>query len=252
MYLYGDLKVAAVLPAYNEEKYIEYTIDMIPKDIVDYIIVVDDASTDRTGEIAKEKGVMLIRHEVNRGVGAALKTGFIKALELNADVVVVIPGDGQADIGSLPRLLDKIKEGYGLVISNRFAYDDPRKYGMPNYRYYASKVLALITFLLTGVYIQDPQSGFKAVGKEALEKINVDELYDRWGIHNDMISMCKLAKIKITTVPAKPVYILKGERVKSHINVFDLMFKHLVVYMKIIKRNILYIFGKYKMGRGRR
>ena len=199
--MYLGMKVAAVLPAYNEASYIESATAGLPREIFDDIIVVDDASTDSTADLAKQGGATaVIVHQENQGVGGALVTGFKAAVERANDVAVVVPGDGQADLTALPRLLDKVAEGYGLVMTDRLTGRDPTEWGMPRYRILGSTALSLMTWVATGIRIADPQSGYKAVTREALQQIPLDDLVKRWGIHNDMLSYCATLGIPVATV----------------------------------------------------
>lgn len=236
----NGLSVAAIVPAYNEENYIENTIDEIKNSkLVDHIIVVDDGSTDRTSELAMKKDVILLRHKSNGGVGEAIKTGFKKALELDADVSVIMAGDGQMSTTELPKFLKKCEEGYGLVIGNRFAEIDPREYGMPNIRYYGAKILALMTYVATGKWVPDSQNGYTAFRREALEKMDVHTIYNHWGVHNDIISRCAVKDVPIALVPQKPKYFSEnGERIKSEVWVFNIIIPNIRIFFKSLLRRV--------------
>ena len=243
--MFHDLRVAAVLPAFNEEGYIGWAVRSLPSDVFDDVIVVDDASEDRTSDRAVEAGAtFIVRHAENRGVGATLVTGFRAAMDRGNDVVVVIPGDGQADLDALPLMLEKIRSGLGLVIADRMSNRDPTKWGMPRYRVIGSKVLAVLTWVTTGLYVADPQSGYTAIRREALDRIPLDRLYPRWGIHNDVLSYCALAGIPVGTVLAKPVYRTPdGERISSHIKLWDLIPRHVKVFTRIFLRRVSAALG---------
>ncbi len=244
--MYAGLKIAAVLPAYNEAKYIKSALEKLPRDIFDDLIVVDDTSQDDTVAEARAGGAThVIEHPVNRGVGGAIKTGFFSAVQRGNDVAVVIPGDGQADLQALPRMLDKVKEGYGLVISDRLSGRDPTEWGMPKYRLYGSKVLAVITWLVSGIYVPDPQSGYKAITKETIQTIPLEKIYERWGVHNDFLSFCGIHDIPVTTVRAEPVYMDdEGERIKSHFKVWHILPRHAVVFSRAAVRRVVATVGK--------
>lgn len=250
--MFYDLRVAAVLPAYNEEEFIGWAIRSLPPAVFDDVIVVDDASSDRTHDRAVDAGAnFVVRHPENRGVGATLVTGFRAAMERGNDVVVVIPGDGQADFDALAPMLEKIRAGYGLVIADRVSDRDPTKFGMPRYRVVGSKILAVVTWAATGLYVADPQSGYTALRREALDRIPLDRLYPRWGIHNDVLSYCALAGVPVATVPAKPVYSTpEGKRITSHIKLWDLIPRHLKVFTRIFFRRVSASIGRVR-GRGR-
>ena len=238
--MFEDLRVAAVLPAYNEEAFIGWAVQSLPLDVFDDVIVVDDASTDRTRERAREAGAtVIVEHPENRGVGAALVTGFKAAMERGNDVVVVIPGDGQADFDALAPMLQKVCDGAGLVIADRVSGRDPTEFGMPRYRVIGSHILAVMTWVTTGLFVADPQSGYTAIRREALDRIPLDRLYPRWGIHNDVLSYCALEGVPVATVLAKPVYSTPdGLRITSHIKLWDLIPRHMKVFSRMLLRRI--------------
>lgn len=238
------MKVAAVVPAYNEEEYIGKTIEELRNcPLIEYIIVVDDCSKDKTYEIASQDGVILCRHSKNQGVGGAIKTGFKKALELNADVAVIMAGDGQMPVSELPNILQQCENGFGLVIGNRFAENDPRHFGMPTIRYYGAKILSFMTYVSTGQLIADSQNGYSALTREALQRINIDTLANRWGVHNDIISRCSIAGIPITTVPQEPKYLdSEGKRIHSKVWVLNIILPNLYIFTKSLVRRILSFF----------
>ena len=239
------MKVAAVVPAYNEEEYIGKTIEELRNcSLIEHIIVVDDCSRDRTYEIASNDGVITCRHSKNQGVGGAIKTGFKKVLELNADIAVIMAGDGQMPVSELPKFLAQCENGFGLVIGNRFAENDPRQFGMPAIRYYGAKILSFMTWVATGQFIADSQNGYTALTREALQKINIDTLGNRWGVHNDIISRCSVAGIPITTIPQEPKYIDdEGKRIHSKVWVLNIILPNLHIFTKSLMRRILTLFG---------
>ena len=238
--MYRGLRVAAVLPAFNEQRFIDASLDMLPADIFDDMIVVDDASTDSTAQkVSAHPSATLVSHDVNRGVGAALATGFSIAVERANDVAVVIPGDGQADLKALARMLDKIVEGYGLVISDRLTGRSAARYGMPRHRVWGSRVLSGMTWVTTGLWIPDPQSGYNAMRADAIKRLPLDKLYPRWGFHNDVLSYCALLRIPVTTISAEPVYYAPdGSRITSHIKLWDLIPRHLRVFSRMLLRRL--------------
>ena len=239
------MKVAAVVPAYNVAKYIGKTIkEMQNCPFIDAVIVVDDCSTDATYDIASKTGVILIRHSKNKGVGAAIKTGFKKALEIGSDVAVIVAGDGQMPVFELPKFLEKCEDGFGLVIGNRFAENDPRDFGMPTIRYYGAKILSFMTYISTGYHIPDSQNGYTALTKETLQRINLDALANRWGVHNDIISRCSVAGVSMTTVPQVSKFLDDdGKRIKSKVWVWNIILPNLFVFFKASIRRILSFIG---------
>lgn len=241
--MHRGMKIAAVLPAYNEGGFIHAAVDFLPREVFDDVIVVDDASSDETAEVARAAGAThVITHAVNQGVGGAIVTGFKAAVERGNDVAVVIPGDGQADLGALERMLDRSAEGFGLVISDRLTGRDASTQGMPKYRIFGSRVLSLMTRVATGLHVPDPQSGYKAIRREAIERLPLDELYKRWGFHNDVLSHLALQQVPVTTVLAEPVYTSPdGRRITSHIKLWDLIPRHARVFSRMAARRVLHL-----------
>ncbi|WP_096205737.1 glycosyltransferase family 2 protein [Candidatus Methanoperedens nitratireducens] len=160
------------MPAFNEEKYIAKTIVGCRK-YVDKVIVVDDGSTDATAEIAEALGAIVIKHPENRGYGGALKTIFESAREMKADAMVIIDSDGQHDSGEIPKLLESLNNGADLVIGSRFINGNGKN--VPAYRKIGMKVLDSATNFAGGIHFSDTQSGFRAYGKKAIEKIRIND-----------------------------------------------------------------------------
>lgn len=159
------------MPAFNEEKYIAKTIIGCKK-YVDKVVVVDDGSTDATAEIAEALGAIVINHPENRGYGAALQTIFNTAREMNIDAMVIIDSDGQHDPAEIPKLLEPLSNGIDLVIGSRFLNGNGNN--VPAYRKVGMKVLDIATNIAGGIQVSDSQSGFRAYGKRAIEKININ------------------------------------------------------------------------------
>ncbi|MFH1445133.1 MAG: glycosyltransferase family 2 protein, partial [Nanoarchaeota archaeon] len=159
--MFNKKSVAAVVPAYNEEKFIGKVITTMP-DFVDKIIVIDDVSKDKTKEIVKEymktnKKVILIEHEKNQGVGGSIISGYKKALELNIDVAAVMAGDAQMHPEDLKTVIAPVLNGEAdYVKGNRLFHKDVQK-TMPQLRYFGNSVLTLLTKIASGYwYIMDP------------------------------------------------------------------------------------------------
>ena len=201
------LKIACI-PAYNEEKPIG---DVIKKSLnyVDKVIVCDDGSRDLTSTKAKEANAIVIKHEKNLGKGAALKSLFKYALNVNADVVVTIDGDGQF----LPEEIDKIikpiiENDYDIVIGNRF--DDHKE--MPSYRKVGNKMLDKITKMAADLPFTDTQSGFRAYSKKAIESISFS--IDGFGVDSEILIDASKKGLKITEEKVTVIYNT-GEKTSS-------------------------------------
>lgn len=188
--LFKAYKIGVVVPAYNEELLIQETIDGIP-DYVDKIYVINDCSTDRTGEIIDQmidSRIVPIHHEVNKGVGATIINGYKRALVDEMDLVAVMAGDNQMDPAYLPRLLFPIIEGKAdYTKGNRLLSKEMRK-GMSAWRAFGNGLLTLITKVGSGYWhITDPQNGYTVISREAIESLDLDSVYTYYGYCNDLL-----------------------------------------------------------------
>ena len=211
-------KIIILIPAYNEEKTIGAVIDDAKK-ITDKIIVVDDASSDRTGEIANFKGAKVYRHLINLGLGGALKTGFAAALRVRpwvgeAEIVVTMDADGQHKIEDVLRVIEPLKFEYlehlehfehkktaQVVIGSRLKGD---KKGIPLSRLFFNYLANLVTFLFYGLMVSDSQSGLRAFKREALEKIKLKSLHME--VSSEIIGEIKRNNLIFKEVPIKAIY----------------------------------------------
>lgn len=160
----------ACIPAYNEEETVARVIISAQRH-VDKVILCDDGSTDLTGEIAERVGALVYRHENNEGKGAALKTLFARSLELGAQIVVTIDGDGQHNADEIPNLAKPILDGQAdIVVGSRINHAS-----MPIHRKLGNRILSAFTNLPSKTKVTDTQSGFRAYSKGALEAIEISE-----------------------------------------------------------------------------
>jgi glycosyltransferase involved in cell wall biosynthesis len=197
--------VHVVIPAYNVASRIAAVLKSVP-DFVDAITVVDDASRDGTADAARDAGdprVQVLRHDVNRGVGAAMVTGFADALAAGDGIVVKMDGDGQMDPAMLPRLLDPIVEGRcGYAKGNRFLFARELA-AMPRHRLVGNFSLTFLTKLASGYWhVFDPQNGYVAIASSALRLLELQRLSRRWFFENDM-----LINLNVFNVPVADVAI---------------------------------------------
>lgn len=161
----------AAMPAYNESKSIANVILGCRK-YVDKVVVVDDGSLDNTAELAESLGAYVVRHETNRGYGAALNNCFETARKLDAHAMVIIDSDGQHNPFEIPKLLEPLNNGFDLVIGSRFINGNGKN--VPLYRKFGMKILDIATIMAGGIHVTDSQSGFRAYGKKAIECININ------------------------------------------------------------------------------
>ena len=217
--MYRELRVGVVIPAFNEQRNIAAVVATTPA-FVDHVIVVDDASADETARLAGATGrasVDVVRHAENRGVGGAIATGYRRALELDADVAVVMAGDGQMDPGDLPALLDPIAAGVAdYVKGNRFLHPDIWT-EMPPARIVGNALLSAATRVTSGYrHVFDSQCGYTAIHKDALARLDLDELWARYGYPNDLLSRLNIAGVRVADVAVRPIY---GAHWKSGIHI---------------------------------
>jgi len=207
--VYKKLRVAVVVPAHNESAHIAAVITGMPG-WVDHIIVIDDQSADDTFAVATAAATAqteVIRHPVNKGVGGAIITGHRRALELSADVSVVMAGDDQMDPDYLPALLDPIAEqGYGFSKANRF-FSMKSFAGMPRHRVFGNMVLTFMTKISSGYWdLVDPQNGYTAITRKSLEAISLDRVAERYDFENDLLIWLNIAGVRAVDVPIPAVY----------------------------------------------
>ena len=215
--------IAAVVPAYNEKTQIGIVIETMPE-YVDRIIIVDDCSTDNTPEIVEDyigkyESVVLIRHDVNSGVGAAIATGYKWSRDHDIDVAVVMAGDAQMDPKDMPDLLDEvILNGADYAKGNRLIYGNAYKM-IPKTRFWGNSVLSLLTKIASGYWhVADSQTGYTAINKKALRIIDWDDMYKRYGQPNDLLVKLNVAQMVVRDVPITPVYNVgeqSGIRIKK-------------------------------------
>lgn len=194
------MKVIALIPAYNEEATIAEVLKKT-KPFVDGMIVVNDGSSDRTAQIAAGQGALVVSHVINRGLGAAIGTGFEAAKRLGAGVVVTLDADGQHDAHEIQKFVSAIEQGADVVIGSRMLTNCV---GMPWHRRAAQVIGNLVTFLLFGALVSDSQSGYRAFTNYALRKIEVKT--NRMEVSSELIAEARRHKLNLVEVPIKAIY----------------------------------------------
>jgi glycosyltransferase involved in cell wall biosynthesis len=210
----ADKRVAVVVPAYDEEQLIATTVRGIPR-FVDRVYVVDDASADGTDEAARASGddrVVVLRHERNSGVGAAIVTGYRRALADGFDVVCVMAADNQMDPSDLERIATPVARGeVDYAKANRLVSGEAWQV-MPRWRYLGGAVLSFLTKIASGYWhVADSQSGYTAASREILEQVDLERVYPRYGFPNDMLVHLNVWNARVRDVTARPIYGV-GER----------------------------------------
>ncbi|WP_051650993.1 glycosyltransferase family 2 protein [Lachnoclostridium phytofermentans] len=207
--MYRGRSIGVVVPAYNEELLINKVIQTMP-DYVDRIYVIDDCSTDRTFDVAsdylRDSRLKLIHHQNNKGVGAAIATGYRQALKDDINIVAVMAGDHQMDPLQLPRLLDPLVEGTAdYCKGDRLSISELTK-GMSRWRRSGNVILTRLTRISSGYWtLQDPQNGYTAINKETLTHLDLTKIYPRYGYCNDLLAKLNVlgAKVKDVQIPAR-------------------------------------------------
>jgi glycosyltransferase involved in cell wall biosynthesis len=238
--MYNNKKVVIVLPAYNAEQTLKQTYDELPFDIVDEVVLVDDASKDKTAEVARQIGIKhVLVHEKNKGYGGNQKTCYNKALELGADIVIMVHPDYQYT----PKLIHAMtsiigNDLYPVVLGSRILGKGALKGGMPTYKYIFNRFLTLSQNILLNQKLSEYHTGYRAFSKEVLTKINYMANSDNFVFDNQMLSQIFMAGFEIAEVTCPTKYFEEA----SSIN-----FKNSVEYgMGVLKVSIAHRL--HKMG----
>jgi len=209
-------RVAVVVPAHDEEALLPQSLAGIP-DFVDRVYVVDDASRDATAERARaaaaaDSRIEVVVHERNRGVGAAIVSGYQRAIADRIDVTCVMAADNQMDPADLAALVGPVARGeVDYAKANRLFTGQAWEL-IPKHRYLGNAVLSLLTKIASGYWhVADSQSGYTAIGLETLERLDLDRIYPRYGFPNDMLVHLNVVNARVRDFPSRPVYGV-GER----------------------------------------
>jgi glycosyltransferase involved in cell wall biosynthesis len=201
-------KIVVVLPAYNAAKTMEKTYNEIPFDIVDDVVLVDDRSKDDTVEVGKRLGIKhIIQHEVNRGYGGNQKSCYNKALELGADIVIMLHPDYQYTPMLIPSMAYPIANGlYHVVLASRILGNGALRGGMPLYKYIANRLLTFFQNVMLGQKLSEYHSGYRAFSKEVLQRVNYEIDNDDFVFDNEMLSQIFYLGYEIAEVTCPTKY----------------------------------------------
>ncbi|MBN2332048.1 MAG: glycosyltransferase family 2 protein [Deltaproteobacteria bacterium] len=209
--MFEQKTIAVVIPAYNEEKLIAKVVATMPS-FVDHIVIVDDCSTDATVAAVKELEavngkVLLLAHERNQGVGGAIATGYKWARDQRVEVTAVMAADFQMDPADLPRIVGPVcRNECDYTKGNRLFRGESWEM-IPKYRYIGNSFLSLFTKIASGYWhIADSQSGYTAISLAALERIDLDGIYPRYGMPNDLLIKLNIGHFRVRDVSIRPVY----------------------------------------------
>ncbi len=232
--MYKNKKVVVVLPAYNAALTLGQTYSEIPRDIVDEVILCDDASTDDTVEVGRELGIRhIIRHERNTGYGGNQKSLYNKALDLGGDIVIMLHPDYQYTPKLIPAMVSIIGDGlYPVVLGSRILGKGARKGGMPMYKYIANRLLTLAQNILVNHKLSEYHTGYRAFSREVLEGINFNGNNDDFVFDNEMLSQIIYAGFEIGEVTCPTKYFEEASSInfrrsmKYGLGVFRVSFGH--------------------------
>jgi glycosyltransferase involved in cell wall biosynthesis len=210
--MYKGKSVAVVVPAHNEEKLIGRVIETTPG-YVDHIVVVDDLSGDRTAKIVEEyqsrddDRVVLIRTEKNLGVGGAIAEGYKWCRDHKIQATAVMAGDAQMDPSDLPALLEPVVKGEVDYTKGNRLFTGEAWNTIPKTRYMGNAVLSLLTKIASGYWhVADSQTGYTVANQKVLSTIDLDKIYKRYGMPNDLLVKLNIYDFKVRDVEIQPIY----------------------------------------------
>lgn len=239
--MYLNQKVVVVLPAYNAEKTLERTYREIPFDVVDEVVLVDDHSKDNTSELATKLGIKhVIRHEKNKGYGGNQKSCYAKAVELKADVVVMLHPDYQYTPKLIVAMVSIIANGlYPVVFGSRILGKGALKGGMPLYKYIFNRMLTLFQNILLNQKLSEYHTGYRAFSGQVLRNIDFSHNDDDFVFDNEMIAQVFWMGCEIGEVTCPTKYFKEA----SSIN-----FARSSKYgLGVLKTSVLYRLSKWKI-----
>lgn len=207
-------RVVVVMPAYNAEKTLEQTVAQVDRDIVDEIVLVDDYSQDGTAALAANLGLHTIRHERNLGYGGNQKSCYAAALELDADIVVMVHPDYQYTPKLIPVLASALAVGeFDVVLGSRILSGGALKGGMPLYKYVANRLLTLVQNLFTGMKLSEYDTGYRAFTGQVLRELRLEHNSDDFVFDNQMLMQIDIAGFRIAEVTCPTRYFAEASSI---------------------------------------
>ena len=210
----GNRRVTVVLPAYNAARTLVQTCAEIPRDIVDDVILTDDASRDDTVRIADELGLHVIRHDRNRGYGGNQKTCYAAALQRGADIVVMLHPDYQYTPTLVPAMAAMLTSGqYDAVLASRILGRGAIAGGMPRYKYVANRALTATQNILMGAKLSEYHSGYRAWTREVLERLPLDRCSDDFVFDNQMLAQALHRGFRVGEISCPTKYFAEASSI---------------------------------------
>ena len=244
--MYKDKRVIVVMPAYNAAATLKKTLDEIPRDLVDEVVLCDDASKDSTVEEAKKLGIKhIIIHDTNKGYGGNQKSLYNKAMELGGDIVIMLHPDYQYTPLLIPSMVNIIGEGlYPVVLGSRILGKGALKGGMPVYKYIANRFLTFSQNVLVNYKLSEYHTGYRAFSREVLESINFNGNSDDFIFDNQMLSQIIYSKFDIGEVTCPTKYFEEASSInfrrsaKYGLGVLAVSVKHFIARLGLYKSRI--------------
>ena len=238
----NNKKIIVVLPAYNADKTLQKTFEEIPFDIVDEVILTDDFSNDETVEVAKKIGIKhIISHDSNKGYGANQKSCYLKAFELNADIIVMLHPDYQYKPKLIPAMCTLVANDlYDVVLGSRILGKGALKGGMPFYKYVSNRILTFIQNILMNQKLSEYHTGYRCFDAKILRKIAFENNSDDFIFDNEILAQCCFLKARIGEISCPANYFEEA----SSIN-----FQRSMVYgLGVLRVSVSYFLQKTKFG----
>jgi glycosyltransferase involved in cell wall biosynthesis len=241
-------KIVVVLPAYNASQTLEKTYNEIPFDIVDDVILVDDASPDNTIEVAKRIGIKhIIRHENNKGYGGNQKSCYKKAMELEGDIIIMLHPDYQYTPLLITAMASIIANGlYPVVFGSRILGKGALKGGMPFYKYIFNRFLTLSQNILMNQKLSEYHTGYRAFKRQVIESINLEHNSDDFVFDNEMVAQIFYKGYEIAEVTCPTKYFEEASSInfsrsiKYGLGVLSVSFKYFFNKLGLIRSKIFY------------
>lgn len=239
-------KIVVVLPAYNAERTLEKTYQEIPLEIVDEVIVVDDASDDKTVELAESLGIKhIVQHEYNKGYGANQKTCYQYALFLGADVIIMLHPDYQYTPKLIPAMANIIVENiYPVVLGSRILGNGSLKGGMPLYKYIFNRLLTFIQNILVGQKLSEYHTGYRAFSRQVLQTICYERCSDDFIFDNQILSQIIFSGYEIAEITCPTKYFAEASSINLRrsliygLGVLHTSFRHFIQRIGLWRFNL--------------
>ena len=235
-------KIIVVMPAYNAEKTLEKTYNDIPKEIVDEIVLTDDKSSDRTVKIAKELGITVFEHEINRGYGANQKTCYKRAIARGADIIIMLHPDYQYPPKLITAMAGLITSGmFDVVLGSRVLGGMAVKGGMPVYKYIFNRILTAIENLFLGAKLSEYHTGYRGFSRDVIMSLPLEEDSDDFVLDNEMIVQALYFGYRIGEITAPSKYTSESSSIS---------FRRSVIYgIGVILTAIKFVLQKMKLAK---